>query len=74
MEVRIGIKHSPRELSFETNSTPDEVRTQIEKAVAESEALFTLTDTKGGKYLISTDSIAYVELGAEASRKVGFVN
>lgn len=74
MEVRIGIKHSPRELSFETNSTADEVRLQIEKAVADNAALFTLKDTKGGHYLIDTDSISYVELGAEAGRKVGFVN
>lgn len=74
VEVRIGIKHSPRELSFETHSTPDEVRLQIETAFSDSAALFSLKDTKGGQHLINTDSIAYVELGAEAGRKVGFVN
>lgn len=74
MEVRIGIKHSQRELSFETNSTPDEVRLQIEQAVADSAALLTLTCTKGRQYLVNTDSISYVELGAETGRKVGFIN
>ncbi len=74
MEVRIGIKHSARELSFETESTPDEVRGQIEQAVANDAALLTLSDTKGRQYLVDTDSITYVELGAEAGRKVGFVN
>lgn len=74
MEVRIGIKHSPRELSFETDSTPDEVRQLVEKSVAESATLLTLSDTKGRQYLIDTDSISYLELGAEAGRKVGFVN
>ena len=74
MEVRIGIKHSPRELSFETDATPDTVRGQIEQAVADKAALLTLSDTKGRQYLVSTESISYVELGAEAGRKVGFVS
>lgn len=74
VEVRIGIKHSPRELSFETDAAPDEVRGQIEAAVANDAALLALTDTKGRQYLIDTDSISYVELGAESGRKVGFVN
>ena len=37
-------------------------------------ALLSLTDTKGRQYLVDTDSISYVELGAEAGRKVGFVS
>lgn len=72
MEVRIGIKHSPRELSFETDSTADEVRGQFESA-GES-ALVALSDTKGRQYLVDADSVAYVELGGEAERKVGFIS
>lgn len=74
MEVRIGIKHSPRELSFEIDATPEEVRSQIERAVADDAALLTLSDTKGRQYLVDTGSVSYVELGAEIGRKVGFVN
>jgi len=74
VEVRIGIKHSPRELSFETDATADAVRGQIEQAVANDSALLSLTDTKGRQYLVDTNSISYVELGAEAGRKVGFVS
>jgi hypothetical protein len=63
VEVRIGIKHSPRELSFETESTADEVR-----------ALIALADVKGRQYLVDTESIAYIELGGEGGRKVGFIS
>lgn len=74
MEVRIGIKHSARELSFETHSTADELRTQIEQAVANDSALLSLSDVKGRQYLVDTESISYVELGAESGRKVGFIS
>ncbi|RGE21578.1 DUF3107 domain-containing protein [Leucobacter sp. wl10] len=74
MEIRIGIKHSPRELSFETDSTADEVRGLVEDAVAKDAALVALADSKGRQYLIGTDSIAYVELGGEGSRRVGFIS
>lgn len=74
MEVRIGIKHSPRELAFETESTADEVRALVEGPVAEDSALIALADTKGRQYLVDTDSIAYIELGGEGGRKVGFIS
>lgn len=74
MEVRIGIKHSPRELSFETNDSPDDVRNQVEQAVNTDSELLRLTDNRGRQFLIDTDSIAFVEIGAEAGRKVGFVS
>lgn len=72
MEVRIGIKHSPRELSFETEATADEVRALIEQAT--DSAFVVLTDVKGRQYLVDTESITYVELGGDAGRKVGFIS
>lgn len=72
MEVRIGIKHSPRELSFETEATAEEVRALIEQSV--DSAFVSLTDVKGRQYLVDTDSITYVELGGDAGRKVGFIS
>ena len=74
MEIKIGITNIAREVTFETDATPDTVRGQIEQAVADNAALLTLSDTKGRQYLVSTESISYVELGAEAGRKVGFVS
>jgi len=74
VEVRIGIKHSPRELSFETDASADEVRGLIEDAIGKDGALVALSDAKGRQYLVDTESIAFVELGGEAGRKVGFVS
>lgn len=74
MEIRIGIKHSPRELAFESDAAAEEVRAAVETAIAEDQALLSLTDTKGRQYLVDTDSISYVELGGDAGRKVGFIS
>ncbi|XPP25567.1 MAG: DUF3107 domain-containing protein [Leucobacter sp.] len=74
MEIRIGIKHSPRELAFETDASADEVRSTVESAIAEDQALIALTDLKGRQYLVDTDSIAYIEIGGDAGRKVGFIS
>ncbi|WP_336658464.1 DUF3107 domain-containing protein [Leucobacter sp. USHLN153] len=74
MEIRIGIKHSPRELAFDTNSSADEVRSLVENAVSQDSAIVTLSDVKGHQYLVNTEAILYVELGGEGGRKVGFIS
>lgn len=74
MEIRIGIKHSPRELAFETQTTADELRARIEEAAAKDGALVALSDTKGKQYLVDAGSITYVEFGGDAGRKVGFIS
>lgn len=75
MEVRIGIIQSPREINFETDAAADEVRATVEAALAEGkQPLVSFTDNKGKQYLVPTASIAYVELGGDAGRKVGFIS
>ena len=32
-----------------------------------------LTDNKGRRFIVPTESLAYVEIGAEESRRVGFI-
>ena len=54
---------------------PDEVRAVLESALAEGkQPLVSFTDSKGKQYLVPTASIAYVELGGDSGRKVGFVS
>lgn len=74
MEVRIGIKHSPRELAFESDASAEELRSLVEDAIVKATPLLSLTDAKGRSYLVSTESITYVELGGEGERKVGFIS
>ncbi|MFV0433727.1 MAG: DUF3107 domain-containing protein [Leucobacter sp.] len=75
MEVRIGIVQSSREINFETSEDAAEVRATLEAALSEGrQPLVSFTDAKGRQYLVPTASIAYVELGGEAGRKVGFIS
>ncbi|WP_053353324.1 MULTISPECIES: DUF3107 domain-containing protein [Leucobacter] len=74
MEIRIGIKHSPRELAFDTDASADQVRSSIEDAASKGDALVSFSDVKGHQYLVNTESITYVELGGEGGRKVGFIS
>lgn len=75
MEVRIGIIHSPREISFETDAGAEEVLASVEAALSEGkQPLLNLTDNKGKQYLIPTAGVTYVELGGDAERRIGFVS
>ena len=71
MEVRIGIQDSPREVVFESAAEPEDLADQISEAWAANE-LVTLEDTKGRRIIVPTEKIAYIELGASSSARVGF--
>jgi len=75
VEVRIGIIQSPREINFETDQAAEEVRAMVESALSEGkQPLVSFSDTKGKQYLVPTASIAYLEIGGDSSRRVGFIN
>ena len=71
MEVRIGIQDSPREVVFESSAEPDDLADNISEAWAANE-LVTLEDVKGRRIMVPTDKLAYVELGASTTARVGF--
>lgn len=72
MEVKIGIKDTPRELVVSSADSPDEVETQVSEALNTDDGLFRMTDDKGRKFLVPADRIAYVEIAPSEARKVGF--
>lgn len=73
MDIRIGINNSGRELNFESNDTAHSIKEEVSKAFESGAAQLSLVDAKGNTYVIPTSSIAYVEIGTEESRRVGFV-
>lgn len=73
MDVRIGIKDSPRELAFESNQSAAEIEQIVAGALSAEAKLLTLGDSKGRKFIIPTTSITYLEIGVEESRRVGFI-
>jgi Protein of unknown function (DUF3107) len=72
VDVNIGIKGVPRELKFETDLSPDDVAAAVRACAADPTMLLELTDTKGRRLLVPGDKVAYVELGEQESRRVGF--
>jgi hypothetical protein len=72
VEVKIGVQYAPRELTVETNSSPDEVEKLLQDALKADFGLFTLVDDKGRKVFVPAEKIAYLELGEPEARRVGF--
>lgn len=73
MEIRIGIQHAPRELSFETDASAADINSQLADALAKG-GILSLNDVKGQSYLVPAANVAYIEFGSPKSRPVGFVN
>ena len=73
MDIRIGITNSPRELSFESNQSPDEIENTVSDALATGTGHLSLKDNKGKLYLVPVSGLAYVEIGSEENRRIGFV-
>jgi hypothetical protein len=71
VEIKVGIQHVAREITVETEETAAEVEKNLLKALAD-DTILTLTDAKGRKVLVPVDKIAYVDLGQEHVRPVGF--
>lgn len=73
VDVRIGIQNSPRELNFETSQSADEVEQAVAAALSGDAVLLQLADVKGARYVVPASALAYVEIGSEEARRVGFV-
>lgn len=71
MEVRIGVQQAARELVLESDETPDAVAKKVADALKNG-TLLDLVDDKGRRVVIPADRLAYVEIAAAESRRVGF--
>ena len=71
MEVKVGIQHVNREITIETDETAVQVVEAFNRALSE-DSILTLTDTSGGSVLVRADKVAYLDLGKERVRRVGF--
>lgn len=71
MEVKVGIQHVNREITVETDATAAHVVDAFNRALAD-DTMLTLTDTRGGSVLVRAGAVAYLDLGKEQARRVGF--
>jgi hypothetical protein len=72
VEVKIGVKHTSREVGLESTQTPDEVEALVTAALADTTGVLALTDEKGRRVIVPSGLIAYVEIAHSDVRRVGF--
>ncbi|MBF4615136.1 DUF3107 domain-containing protein [Curtobacterium sp. VKM Ac-1376] len=73
MDIKIGIINSPREIAFETAQTADQVEKAVSDALEAKSTHLSMQDDKGRRFIVPVSSLAYVEVGAEEARRIGFV-
>ncbi|GGA59771.1 ATP-binding protein [Pseudoclavibacter endophyticus] len=73
MELRIGIQHAPRELTFETEQSAEAIEKQVQEAFENDTPLLRFVDDKRHVYLVQRESVLYVEVTREQQRRVGFI-
>lgn len=72
MEVKIGVQHAPREITLESPESAEEIERAVGEALSGASTLLSLVDEHGRRVLVPSDRLAYVEIGEQAARKVGF--
>jgi hypothetical protein len=73
VEIRIGIANTGRELNFDSSEPAADIKKAVAGALDAGATHVSFTDAKGTSYIVPTASLAYIELGTEESRRVGFV-
>ena len=71
MEIKVGVRDVLREVVVESRESAATIEKALGDAIANQTTLV-LADEKGRKVLIPAAQIAYVELGSEHTRAVGF--
>ena len=73
MEVKVGIQNVNREIVVESSESAVNIEKELLSSIAiGGDGVFTLSDERGRKVLIPVSKIAYVDLGEENARHVGF--
>jgi hypothetical protein len=72
MEVVIGLRHAPKEITLNMAGPAQDIHDAVATAITENQPLITLTDKHGRAVLIPTAALAYVEIGSGEARRVGF--
>lgn len=70
MEIRIGVQNVTREIVVETDKSSDEVAQLVSKAL--SGGVLDLMDVQGRRVVVPSAALAYVQIGEEVKRRVGF--
>jgi Protein of unknown function (DUF3107) len=73
VEVKIGVQNAARELVLESPKTPDEITEAVSTALsAKGNGTLVLMDERGRRVVVPVDKLAYIEIGEQVERRVGF--
>ena len=72
MEVRIAVQHASRELVEESAQSGDEITKAVQDALSADDGLLVLADERGRTVMVPADRLAFVDIGEESARRVGF--
>lgn len=72
VDVKIGVTDTGRELLVSSASSQQEIQDKVTAALKDLTGTLALEDDKGRLVLIPSAKIAYVEIAAVDSRRVGF--
>lgn len=71
MEIKIGVQNVGREIVLESTDDAESVSKIVGQAISTGNEL-RLKDDKGRLIIVPGNALAYVEIGAEEARRVGF--
>ena len=71
MEVKVGVAHSPRELTVESPMSAEEIEAAVSEALSNGGVLV-LADDRGRRLVVPVDKLSYIEIGESETRRVGF--
>ncbi len=72
VEVKIGVQYVNRELVLDVDQTGEDVAAAVEKALSDEDGQLLLTDRNGRRVVVPARTLAYLDIGEETLRKVGF--
>lgn len=72
MEVKIGVQYAARELVIDYAGSADDVQTAVSDALTHDGGLLVLEDSRGRRVVVPADRVAYVDIGEQTERRVGF--
>ena len=72
MEIFIGIRGNKNLLGLDVDMSENELMAKVHEALAATNGVLDLTDTKGQRTLVPAHALAYVQIAAKTERRVGF--
>ena len=71
MEIKIGIQNVAREVTVDTDESAADIEKRLAQAITDG-GMLAIADAKGRKVLVPAAAIAYLDLGQDKARPVGF--